>query len=143
MKLEKKVRIPHYGPDLILKLIVADDIAQFCKDKVEQDLDLQSIGGGALLEWPMCVIMLRDDYVDFTTIGHELEHVVSKILRKVGMVECDESEEAYAYLSGWVLNWVMKTLQDWKLVKVVFRRKKVKKKRKHKSGVPAKASQAL
>lgn len=46
-----------------------------------------------------------------SVINHEVFHVVHGILRDVGMVLTDESQEAYAYLNGYINKKIYEQLQ--------------------------------
>lgn len=130
MKLARRIKVPHYGPALTLTLIVSDDIASICR-KRDPEHDWDCAAAATFLEWPHCFILIRDDHIDFNSIGHEVDHAVHKILRKIGIVECDESEEAFTYLHGWMTKWTVDTLISWKLIKVSFVMRSAHKKRRY------------
>jgi len=43
-------------------------------------------------------------------IAHEVQHFVARVLRRAGLPLCEESEEAYCYLTGYVTREIYKKL---------------------------------
>lgn len=68
-------------------------------------------------------VFIREKYLNHNTIAHELDHVTHMLMRDIGMSESEDSEEAYAYLTGWLHGWTYETLRD-KGARVYFQDKK-------------------
>lgn len=52
------------------------------------------------------VVLWMPDASDKGTMAHEIFHVVRFVMERVGIGLCDESDEAYAYLIGYVTDMV-------------------------------------
>ena len=55
-------------------------------------------------------IIIEREYVDFDTITHEVYHLTLAIINNAGLVQSDDSEEAYAYLNGYLNGQVIKSI---------------------------------
>jgi hypothetical protein len=53
-------------------------------------------------------IIIEREYVDYDTITHEVYHLTCAILNNAGLVQSSDSEEAYAYLNGYLNSKVFK-----------------------------------
>ena len=63
------------------------------------------------------VIWLRNfkfDAVSIDTLVHEMTHLTFSVMQYVGMTLSDESEEAFAYYSGYITNQIIKLIQKHK-----------------------------
>lgn len=52
-----------------------------------------------------------------SVLVHEIFHVAVAICRRAGMDFSDDSEEAYAYLAGWIARKIFQKLRDTEAVK--------------------------
>jgi len=61
--------------------------------------------GHTIINTNTCVTLIwfRDLRPRIATIAHEAEHAVFYCLRSIGMKHKDSSDEAYAYLLGWLV----------------------------------------
>ena len=107
-KKHKKIKIPIYGREL--RVVISKNIQTGLKQ-----LGLEAFEGeeveASVVEDPDGVInlVIQPD-ADINTICHESFHIANGILDDAGMKLCDNSEEAYAYLIGWVAEKVQKEL---------------------------------
>jgi hypothetical protein len=66
--------------------------------------EVESCAGSCNMKGELCVLWLRDmrgdDAID--TLTHEVLHAVTAILKYSGLRFSAASEEAYAYLTGWL-----------------------------------------
>ncbi len=108
-KKHKKIKIPIYGREL--RIVVCDNVQTGLKK-----LGLDEFEGD---EVEACVVEDQDGVINLViqpdasinTITHEAFHITSGILDDVGMKLCDNSEEGYAYLIGWVAEKIDKELK--------------------------------
>lgn len=114
--LRARTDIPIYGYHLTF--IVCDDVPEACQKfcpsaKSGQD-DEPCKGSSILIELDAYIVINRI-HLTPNTVSHETDHVVHAIMRDIGMQECFGSEEAYAYLTGWITGWIYETLRDKKI----------------------------
>lgn len=67
------------------------------------DIDEVTLGRSALLSSGQVALWISDAN-DKGTLAHEIFHIVCYIMEKVGICLCHESDEAYAYLIGFITN---------------------------------------
>lgn len=71
------------------------------------------------MEWTayVCVFNSKNTHSNIThgTIAHECLHACSMLLDRRGMMHNGETEEAYAYLIDWMVDWVYKLFKKHKI----------------------------
>lgn len=77
------------------------------KYKIEwtDTLKLKSVGRYVMLEGNQSVVRLDqvpESCADYGTLQHEIFHAVDQILRHIGINLTEDSDEAYAYLIGYI-----------------------------------------
>jgi hypothetical protein len=109
-KYVKKFRIPIY--DRELKIIVCDDIKIGLDYISYEDLEGEEDWFEAtVIEDSRGIInvIIKPD-ATINTICHESLHVVTAILGNAGLELCEKSEEAYAYLLGFIAERIEKAI---------------------------------
>lgn len=96
-------------------IVVADRISDLIADLNKEESKNQTSGAYMILEWPEAHILFRSDCLNEGVISHECDHLTHAIMRFVGLKECDESEEGFAYLNGWLSNQIHKMLKAAKI----------------------------
>lgn len=72
------------------------------------------LGRTAMLDGNQTVLRLTNvpvSVTDYGTLAHEIFHAVAFIMDRVGMVLCRQSDEAYAYLIGYVTKEIYKRIK--------------------------------
>lgn len=65
--------------------------------------EVDGCAGSCNMKDDLCVLWLRELVpTDIDTLTHEVLHTVSEVMRYSGMRFTSSSEEAYAYLNGWM-----------------------------------------
>lgn len=109
VNLVKSFKVPFYG-GLRLHLRVLENFNDFVKHKWPEDFsdaeDILTTHATSKLIWPDVWLVLRYGDITHGAIAHENEHITLKVMRMVGMTECDGSEEAYCYFMGWLADTV-------------------------------------
>lgn len=82
---------------------LSNDDANKAYNEMWKDIDEGSIGRSALLSSGQVALWVSDAN-DKGTLAHEIFHCVCFIMEKVGICLCHESDEAYAYLIGFITN---------------------------------------
>ena len=90
---------------------LSNDDANKAYNEMWKDIDEGSIGRSALLSSGQ-VVLWGSDANDKGTLAHEIFHCVCFIMEKVGICLCHESDEAYAYLIGFITNKVNDALKE-------------------------------
>lgn len=111
LKYVKKFHIPIY--DRELKVIVCDDIKAGLESISYKDFDGEEDWVEAtVIEDPKGAInvIIKPD-ATINTICHESLHVVTAILGNAGLELCEKSEEAFAYLIGFVAERIEKAVK--------------------------------
>jgi hypothetical protein len=114
-KKHNKIKIPIYGREL--RIVIADNVQTGLKK-----LGLDEFEGD---EVEACVVEDEDGVINLViqpdagvnTIAHEAFHIANGVLDDVGMKLCENSEEGYAYLIGWVAEQIEKTIKQIKTTK--------------------------
>lgn len=57
-------------------------------------------------------IILSED-ATIQTIAHEAYHCVNGVFREIGIEYCQESEECFAYVIGWLVERLVKAKEDY------------------------------
>ena len=109
-KLKKKLRVPIYGRplEIIITKNVEKALNKIYKDNVGGD-----ILGGVVEKSNGHIVIILEPKADINTICHESFHATVMILGDCGLELGDKSEEAYAYLIGWVAEKINKQLKVW------------------------------
>ena len=58
------------------------------------------------------VITIERGYLSHNTIAHEVVHLVNAVFRRVGIDPDRKNDEADAYFTGWVTEWVYRSLSE-------------------------------
>ena len=109
----KRFTIPIY--ERILKVIVCEDTKTGLEAIAYKEFDGEEDWIEAtVIEDPKGAInvIIKSD-ATINTICHESFHVVTAVLDGAGMGLCDKSEEAYAYLIGWVAERIEKSIDSY------------------------------
>ena len=120
-----KIRIPIYRTTLHLffgnkedcrKAMIADGESelvaqQWLSENEEYDGSFSVESDNYTLLW---VKKLPESITDYGTLLHEIEHCTFEILNSRGIKHTDESDEAFAYLFGWLYEEIEKFIQDEK-----------------------------
>jgi hypothetical protein len=118
------VQIPVYG--IYLHLFVEEDFLSLIKKHCPKSHDPDSDNlckAITILRERNVFVFIKKEHLTYNTIAHELDHVTHLLLRDIGLSESDDSEEAYAYLTGWLHGWTYETLRD-KGAKIYYQDKK-------------------
>ncbi len=109
----KKFHIPIY--DRELKIIVCEDIKSGLEFIAYKDFDGEEEWVEAtVIEDPKGIInVIIKPNATINTICHESMHVTCSILGNAGLELCDKSEEAYAYLIGYVAERLGKSIDTY------------------------------
>lgn len=109
----KIIPIDIYNTDLLVVVGTTEDLENALKGHLgeeegeeayalmAEDISDISLGRSALLECG-AVAMWMPDASDKATMAHEIFHVVTYITEKVGIRLSHDSDEAYAYLIGYI-----------------------------------------
>lgn len=68
-----------------------------------RDIGDNTLGRSAILNIGQTALWIQD-INDKSTIAHEIFHIACYIMERVGISLCHESDEAYAYLIGYITN---------------------------------------
>jgi len=110
---KKKFKVPIYGR--IVRIVVTKDIKLGLRSvDVDADEEDNTMEG--------CVVEGSDGIInlvirpksDINTITHEAFHITTGILSDAGLKLCDNSEEAYAYLIGFICEKICDTIRNIK-----------------------------
>lgn len=96
-----------------LHLVVCDNIplAQLEFKEIKDASYTDDSRGLMVCKWPHFFIFLEVPRgMSHRTIAHEVFHVVTMLMRNVGVKITSKNDEAYAYMIDWVTGWVY-----WKL----------------------------
>jgi hypothetical protein len=107
-KLGTKVKIPIY--DRGLRITVTKDINKGLKQIGFDDLE-DDVVEGTVIEDPTGIIhVFIEPKANINVICHEAFHVTKNVLDTAGLTLTESSEEAYAYLIGWVAEKIQKEI---------------------------------
>lgn len=111
-KLGTKVKIPIY--DRGLRITVTKDINEGLKQIGFDDLE-DEVVEGTVIEDPTGIIhVFIEPKANINVICHEAFHVTKNVLETAGLTLTDSSEEAYAYLNGWVAEKIHDCVRKYK-----------------------------
>jgi len=88
------------------------------KFNVDTELDEECFGE---TEWVKeenirgIVIWVRytgDEYNDNNSIGHEIRHAVTNMLEFCGLEQCEQTDEVFAYVSGYITAEIMRQVKQ-------------------------------
>ncbi len=116
---ERSIRgkVPIYGASL--ELVITDDMEKSQKKNDrwkrlgEQEPNL-SAGLTIWAGWNFC-IMIDSSYLDHNIIAHECFHATHRIADWSGLKFHKNGHEEFAYLNGFLNNFVHKQLKEWKI----------------------------
>lgn len=121
--MEKIIPIDIYNTDMLFVIGTKDELKQSLNKYLEKedvddaynvmaaDIDDITMGRSAYLNSGQVVLWISNTK-DKGTLAHEIFHVVCYIMEKVGISLCHESDEAYAYLIGFITNKVNDALNS-------------------------------
>lgn len=107
--MRKKIRVPIY--DLPIIIHVTDYIKEV-SEKIDGEKDDTIIDNEATVlidKLGITNLVIRPD-ATINTICHESFHIMVNIMDDIGMTLSDSSEEAYAYLIGWISEKISETI---------------------------------
>lgn len=96
---------------LSLEKYLGKDDAKEAYAVMAEDISDISLGRSAVLSSGQVVLWMPDDS-DKGTLAHEIFHIACYIMKKIGISLCNESNEAYAYLIGFITNKVNDVLNS-------------------------------
>ena len=107
-----RIRIPiyEYWVHLLVEEKISSLIHKWCPDDHNGEED--TCKAITILKEQNIFVFIRKEHLDYNTIAHEIDHVVTLLMRDIGMKETGDNEEAYAYLTGWLHGWTYETLRD-------------------------------
>lgn len=110
--MKSTVQIPVYN--YFLHLFVAENISPLIKKHcpASHDGDEDKCKAITIQRERNIFVFIRKEHLTYNTIAHELDHAMTLLMRDIGMKETEDSEEAYAYLIGWLHGWTYETLRD-------------------------------
>ena len=123
--LNKIIPVDIYNTDLLLVIGTTEDLENALKEHfgeeegekgyalMAEDISDISLGRSALLECG-AVALWMPDASDKATMAHEIFHIATYIMEKVGIRLSHDSDEAYAYLIGYITRKIneIEILQD-------------------------------
>lgn len=108
-KKDKKIKIPIYGREL--RIVICKDIQSGFKKLGLEDVNGDELEASVVEDDNGVINLIIRPDADINTICHESFHIANGVLDDAGMKLCDNSEEAYAYLVGWVAEQVQKEIK--------------------------------
>lgn len=99
-----------------LRITVVDNLEMYFKYKKYDKTDIGKFNHIPALvyhhiqDYLLDIIFIKKKYQEGDLI-HELVHIVNAIMKYVGIIQCEESEEAFAYLQEYIylrINYVLK-----------------------------------
>ena len=107
--MRKKIRVPIY--DLPIIIHVTDNVGEVAEkiDGVKDDSVIENEATVLIDKIGITNLVIKPD-ANINTICHESFHIMVNIMDDVGMTLSDSSEEAYAYLIGWVSEKINETI---------------------------------
>ena len=108
----KKIIIPIF--DRVLRVIVTDDVKTAIKEIDEHTPENEVVEATVIEDDDGDINLIIKPDADINTICHEAFHITSGILEDAGLTLTESSEEAYAYLVGWVAEKIQKVLTNGK-----------------------------
>ena len=106
-----KFRVPIY--DMEVRVVILEEGEDFYtafpklpKDSMEAD----GVAHCLVDDTGRANIVIEKEYLDFDTVTHEVYHLTLAILNNAGLVQSDDSEEAYAYLNGYLNGHIIKAI---------------------------------
>lgn len=122
--IEKVISIGIYNIDILFVVSSKQELEQALKkhlDKEEaedaynvmiKDIGDNTLGRSASLNSGQIVLYVKNAD-DKGTIAHEIFHIACYIMERAGISLCHESDEAYAYLIGYITNKVNDILDSF------------------------------
>lgn len=122
--IEKVISIDIYNIDILFVVSSKQELEQALKkhlDKEEaedaynvmiKDIGDNTLGRSASLNSGQIVLYVKNAD-DKGTIAHEIFHIACYIMERAGISLCHESDEAYAYLIGYITNKVNDILDSF------------------------------
>lgn len=110
-------KVPIYN--LSLELVVTDDIKKSQKKeprftRLGKQKPLSCAGICVYCQWNFCIIF-DTRYLDHNLIAHEIFHVTHRMLDYCGKDFKVKNHEEFAYLHGFLSNFVYNQLKQWKI----------------------------
>ena len=108
---KSRIHIPIYGRTLLVNITknVKKEVRLIDKDAFEG----QEVEAVVVEDKNGCINLIIHPRADINTICHESFHITSGVLEDAGLELGGNSEEAYAYLIGWVAEKVSKKLKNY------------------------------
>lgn len=104
---EKKIKIPLYFSNLTVI-----QTNNFKKLEKKFDIDYYQDGYSAItLKRNGNVIVAFKKKTNASIIAHESVHICNHIFKNVGIQPCLDNDEAFAYLLGWIVKKIHKTIK--------------------------------
>lgn len=122
--IEKVISIDIYNIDVLFCCGSKEELEQALKKHLDKedakdaytvmvrDIRDNTLGRSAILNSGQTALWIQD-INDKGTIVHEIFHVVCYIMERSGISLCHESDEAYAYLIGYITNKVIDILDSF------------------------------
>jgi hypothetical protein len=123
--IKRKISVPIYGIDVnIIVLGKDEDHAKLLPNLPNDLLEGSTVAHCIIDDTGNASIILDKDYCDDDTVTHEVFHLTIAILNSAGIRMSDKSEEAYAYLNGYLNGKILKIIDKIKSTKHVKQRRK-------------------
>lgn len=108
---KKKLKLPIYD-QFTITIIIADDITQEIVNMTKQETDVEFNGVFCYKKNGVDVILgFEKNKITQGLIAHECLHAVCYIMDYIRMPLSEESEEAYTYLLGYLVDEVNKLIK--------------------------------
>lgn len=113
--IEKVISIGIYNIDILFVVGSKEELEQALKKHLDRedaedayavmvrDIRDNTLGRSAILNSGQTALWIQD-INDKGTIAHEIFHIACYIMERAGISLCHESDEAYAYLIGYITN---------------------------------------
>lgn len=109
--IKKKIKLPIYN-QFTITIIISNNITQEIVNITKQESNINYRGVFAYKQNGLDLILGFDsDYITQGVIAHECFHATAYILDYVGINLAGESEEAYSYLLGYLVEEVNKLIK--------------------------------
>lgn len=111
------IKIPIY--DMRFEFVVSDDIRKSQKkeprfSRLGKQKVSDSMGVAIYAGWEFCII-LDSRYIDHSLVAHEAFHVTHRILDYCNLEFKVNNHEAFAYMNGFLNEFMYKNLKKWKI----------------------------
>lgn len=111
IKLHSNTEIPIYPAKLKLVVAASIEAARYDFRDVFGQSTSENYNGMCAYLGPNFGLFFAADRLTHKTIAHEIFHATGRIMERCGCKLTPENHEPYAYLCGWITNWVYAELK--------------------------------